>query len=41
VETAKARLKTLVSEAGAALAPFGERAQTLVETAKFIAERGK
>jgi farnesyl diphosphate synthase len=41
VETAKARLKTLVSEAEAALAPFGERAQTLVETAKFIAERGK
>ena len=41
VDAAKARLKTLVSEAGAALAPFGERAQTLVETAKFIAERGK
>jgi len=41
VETARARLKTLVSEAEAALAPFGERAQTLVETAKFIAERGK
>jgi len=41
VKTAKARLKTLVSEAEAALAPFGERAQTLVETAKFIAERGK
>ncbi len=41
VETAKARLKTLVSEAGTALAPFGERAQMLVETARFIAERGK
>ncbi len=41
VETARARLKTLVSEAGAALAPFGERAHVLVETAKFIAERGK
>ena len=41
VETAKARLKDLVSEAGAALASFGERARTLVETAKFIAERGK
>ena len=41
IATSKARLKTLVSEAGAALAPFGERAQTLVETAKFIAERGK
>ncbi len=41
VETAKARLKTLVSEAGTALAPFGERAQVLVETAKFIAERRK
>ena len=41
VETAKARLKALVREAGTALAPFGERAQMLVETAKFIAERGK
>jgi farnesyl diphosphate synthase len=41
VETAKLRLKTLVGEAGAALAPFGERAQTLMETANFIAERGK
>jgi farnesyl diphosphate synthase len=41
IETAKARLKTLVSEAGVALAPFGERARVLVETAKFIAERGK
>jgi farnesyl diphosphate synthase len=41
VETAKARLKTLVSEAGTALTPFGDRAQVLVETAKFIAERGK
>jgi farnesyl diphosphate synthase len=41
IATSKARLRTLVSEAGAALAPFGERAQTLVETAKFIAERGK
>jgi len=41
VETAKARLKTLVSEAGVALAPFGQRAQTLADAAKFIAERGK
>jgi len=41
IETAKARLKALVGEAGAALGPFGERAQMLVETAKFIAERGK
>ena len=41
IETAKARLETLVSEAGVALAPFGERAHVLVETAKFIAERGK
>ena len=41
VETAKARLEALVIEAGAALAPFGERAQTLVEAAKFVAERGK
>jgi len=41
VGSAKTRLKALVSEAGAALAPFGERAQTLVDAAKFIAERGK
>jgi farnesyl diphosphate synthase len=41
VEAAKTRLKALVDEAGAALAPFGARGQTLAEAAKFIAERGK
>jgi farnesyl diphosphate synthase len=41
LETAKTRLKGLVSEAAAALAPFGARAQTLVDASKFIAERGK
>ena len=39
IEPAKARLKALVAEAEAALAPFGARAAVLVETAKFIAER--
>jgi farnesyl diphosphate synthase len=41
VATAKARLKALVSEAGEALAIFGERAEILLETASFIADRGK
>jgi farnesyl diphosphate synthase len=36
---AKDRLKTLVAEATAALAPFGKAASTLVEGAKFVAER--
>ncbi len=41
IATAKARLESLVTEASAALAPFGERAHVLVAAAKFIAERGK
>ena len=36
---AKARLSALVDEAEKTLAPFGERAAILVETAKFIANR--
>jgi farnesyl diphosphate synthase len=36
---AKARLNALVSEAEKALAPFGDRAAVLIETAKFIANR--
>jgi farnesyl diphosphate synthase len=36
---AKARLAALVAEAEAALKPFGERRATLVEAARFIAER--
>jgi farnesyl diphosphate synthase len=38
-EQAKARLKTLVAEAVAALAPFGAAAWVLMEGAKFVAER--
>jgi farnesyl diphosphate synthase len=38
-EQAKARLKALVAEAAAALAPFGVAAGVLVEAAKFVAER--
>ena len=38
-EQAKARLKTLVGEAVAALAPFGAAAKVLMEGAKFVAER--
>ena len=37
--TAKRRLKALVDDAEMTLAPFRERAETLVETARFIAER--
>src|SRR5256885_9871514 len=36
---AKARLRTLVSEAEAALAPFGDDAAVLVAGATFVAER--
>lgn len=36
---AKARLKTLVAEAEAALAPFGKAAAILIEAARFVAER--
>jgi farnesyl diphosphate synthase len=39
VDWAKDRLKTLVAEATAALAPFGDSASMLVEGAKFVAER--
>lgn len=39
VEGAKARLAALVAEAENALAPFGPKATTLIETARFIAER--
>jgi farnesyl diphosphate synthase len=40
VEKAKARLDSLVAEAGAALAPFGEKGRMLMEAARFIAVRG-
>ncbi|MFY9694655.1 MAG: polyprenyl synthetase family protein [Xanthobacteraceae bacterium] len=36
---AKARLRELVAEAAAALAPFGPAAATLIEGAQFVAER--
>jgi farnesyl diphosphate synthase len=36
---ARARLKELVAEADAALAPFGAKADTLRAAARFIAER--
>ena len=39
IEQAKVRLKTLIAEATAALAPFGAAAGVLVEAAKFVAER--
>jgi farnesyl diphosphate synthase len=39
VGEAKARLKTLVAEAEAALKPFGNRAAVLAEAARFVAER--
>jgi farnesyl diphosphate synthase len=39
VENAKARLAALVAEAENALAPFGGKATTLIEAARFIAER--
>ena len=39
VEAAKARLAGLVAEAEAALGPFGAKAATLVEAARFVAER--
>ena len=38
-EGAKARLRTLVADAEAALAPFGAAATTLVAGAKFVADR--
>jgi farnesyl diphosphate synthase len=39
IDNAKARLKTLVAEAEAALKPFGNRAAVLAEAARFVAER--
>ena len=39
VEAAKERLWTLLQEAESALAPFGERAITLLETVQFAADR--
>jgi farnesyl diphosphate synthase len=39
VPGAKARLKALVAEAEAALAPFGKSAAVLVEGARFVADR--
>jgi farnesyl diphosphate synthase len=39
IEKAKARLKTLVSDAEAALKPFGAKAAVLAEAARFVAER--
>ena len=39
VEAAKARLAGLVAEAEDALAPFGGKAATLIDAARFVAER--
>jgi farnesyl diphosphate synthase len=39
VDAARARLSALVEEAAAALAPFGDRAVTLKQVARFIASR--
>jgi farnesyl diphosphate synthase len=39
IEGARKRLRLLVAEAAAALAPFGERASILVDAARFVAER--
>jgi farnesyl diphosphate synthase len=39
IDGAKARLRVLVAEAEAALAPFGQAAAILVEAAHFVAER--
>ena len=39
IEPARARLRALVAEAQAALAPFGGRAEVLRATASFVAER--
>ena len=41
VESARARLKKLIDEAGEALAPFGERASTLIACARYIAARDR
>jgi farnesyl diphosphate synthase len=39
IDAAKERLRALVAEAEGALAQFGERAITLIETARFVASR--
>ena len=39
LDGAKARLKTLVNEAEAALSPFGAQASVLKMAARFVAER--
>ena len=39
VDAARARLEALVDDAEAALAPFGARALTLKQAARFIASR--
>ena len=39
IEPARARLKALVEDAEAALAPFGDKAATLKDAARFIASR--
>ena len=39
IDKAKARLKTLVADAEAALKPFGAKAAVLAEAARFVAER--
>jgi farnesyl diphosphate synthase len=39
IDGARKRLRVLVAEAAAALAPFGERASILVDAARFVAER--
>jgi farnesyl diphosphate synthase len=39
LEGARARLKNLIAEADASLVPFGEKAETLRTTARFVAER--
>jgi farnesyl diphosphate synthase len=39
VAGAKSRLKALVADARAALAPFGKDAEILIEGARFVAER--
>ena len=39
LDGARARLRELVAAAESAMAPFGSAAQTLVEGARFVAER--
>ncbi len=39
LEAARARLQALVAEAELALSPFGEKAATLKEAARFVASR--